>query len=215
MGKFMEFLVKASPGYIRCAPEYKGWPGFGDWLSINATTPRDLIGTAFLAYDASLMAQIAAVLGKRAEAKKYRDLFTNVKAAFQARFLKGSKLPAASAPASAIRRRMDEADAISRGNLKEVDYGPISSQVFNADLFTPNQTAYVLALHFDLLPVEMRPLAVTELVADIERRNNHLSTGFVGASYLPPVLSSNGRLDIAYALLHQKTWPSWLYAVTQ
>ena len=55
---------RASPGYIRCAPEYEGWPGFGDWLSINANTPRDLIGTAFLAYDASLMAQIAAVLGQ-------------------------------------------------------------------------------------------------------------------------------------------------------
>jgi alpha-L-rhamnosidase len=43
----------------------------------------------------------------------------------------------------------------------------------------------------------------------------HLSTGFVGSPYLAQVLSDNGRLDIAYALLQQKTWPSWLYAVTQ
>ena len=43
----------------------------------------------------------------------------------------------------------------------------------------------------------------------------HLSTGFVGAPYLPHVLSSNGRLDMAYTLLNQKTWPSWLYSVTQ
>jgi alpha-L-rhamnosidase len=110
---------------------------------------------------------------------------------------------------------MDRADAISRGNLKAVDYGPVTSQVFNTDLFTPTQTAYVLALHFDLLPEKLRPLAVAELVADIERRDVHLSTGFVGAPYLPHVLSDNGRLDIAYALLHQKTWPSWLYSVTQ
>jgi alpha-L-rhamnosidase len=59
MGKFMDFLLQTSPGYIRCAPDYAGWPGFGDWLSINAETPRDLIGTAFLAYDASLMVHIA------------------------------------------------------------------------------------------------------------------------------------------------------------
>jgi alpha-L-rhamnosidase len=72
-----------------------------------------------------------------------------------------------------------------------------------------------LALHFDLLPEEMRPLAVAELVEDIERRGMHLSTGFVGSPYLPHVLSSNGRLDIAYKLLNQKSWPSWLYAVTQ
>jgi alpha-L-rhamnosidase len=99
--------------------------------------------------------------------------------------------------------------------LKAVDYGAITSQVFNSDLFTPTQTAYVLALHFDLLPEDLRSRAVDELVADIERRNMHLSTGFVGAPYLPHVLSNNGRLDIAYALLHQKTWPSWLYSVTQ
>jgi alpha-L-rhamnosidase len=61
----------------------------------------------------------------------------------------------------------------------------------------------------------MRPTAVAELVADIERRGMHLSTGFVGSPYLSHVLSENGRLDAAYALLNQKSWPSWLYAVTQ
>ena len=66
MNRFMDFITRESPGCIRCAPEYEGWPGFGDWLSINANTPRDLIGTAFLAYDAALMAQIADVLGKNA-----------------------------------------------------------------------------------------------------------------------------------------------------
>ena len=110
---------------------------------------------------------------------------------------------------------MEWADAISTGNLKPVDYGPISSEVFNTDLFTPTQTAYVLALHFDLLPDKMRAHAVEELVADIERRGLHLSTGFVGAPYLPHVLSQGGRLDVAYALLNQRTWPSWLYPVTQ
>jgi alpha-L-rhamnosidase len=87
--------------------------------------------------------------------------------------------------------------------------------VFNTDQFAPTQTSYILALYFDLLPAELRSAAVEELVADIKRRNMHLSAGFVGSPYLPHVLSSNGRLDIAYALLHQKTWPSWLYAVTQ
>lgn len=215
MRKFMDWVVEASPGHIRCAPDYEGWPGFGDWLSINANTPRDLIGTAFLAYDAHLMAQIAAVLGKRREAASYRKLFADVKRAFANRFLKGGKRPANSAPASQIRQMMDGADSISRGNLQTVDYGPITSEVFSTDLFTPTQTAYVLALHFDLLPEKLRPLATAELVADIERRGMHLSTGFVGASYLPHVLSDNGRLDTAYALLHQKSWPSWLYSVTQ
>jgi alpha-L-rhamnosidase len=77
------------------------------------------------------------------------------------------------------------------------------------------QTSYVLALHFDLLPADLRSRAVAELVRNIEQRDNHLSTGFVGTPYLNGVLSEMGHLDIAYRLLKQTTWPSWLYSVTQ
>ena len=161
------------------------------------------------------MAQIAAVLGKTEDADHYRCLLSKVKQAFIDRYLTGSGVPLAVAQPSEIRLRLERNDAISRGSLKAVDYGPITSQVFNTDLFTPTQTAYVLALHFDLLPEELRSLAAAELVADIERRDTHLSTGFVGAPYLAHVLSRNGQLDTAYALLFQKSWPSWLYSVTQ
>jgi alpha-L-rhamnosidase len=77
------------------------------------------------------------------------------------------------------------------------------------------QTSYVLALQFDLLPSNLRSLAAAELVRNIQSRNNHLSTGFVGTPYLNWVLSEMGHLDTAYALLKQTTWPSWLYSVTQ
>jgi alpha-L-rhamnosidase len=77
------------------------------------------------------------------------------------------------------------------------------------------QTSYVLALEFDLLPKQLRPLAAAELVRNIQERGNHLSTGFVGTPYLSWVLSKLGHLDTAYALLKQTTWPSWLYSVTQ
>jgi alpha-L-rhamnosidase len=161
------------------------------------------------------MAQIATVLGKDEDADHYRRLLSKVKQAFMERYLKGSRVPVAVAQPSEIRLRLERNDAIARGNLKAVDYGPIDSEVFNTDLLTPTQTAYVLALHFDLLPEELRPLAAAELVADIERRDIHLSTGFVGAPYLPHVLGHHGHLDTAYALLFQKSWPSWLYSVTQ
>jgi alpha-L-rhamnosidase len=75
------------------------------------------------------------------------------------------------------------------------------------------QTAYVLALMFDLLPEGDRPKAAKRLVDDIRKRGNHLSTGFVGTPYLCHVLSRNGYLDVAYDLLNQETFPSWLYPV--
>ncbi|MBN2118662.1 MAG: glycoside hydrolase family 78 protein [Anaerolineales bacterium] len=77
------------------------------------------------------------------------------------------------------------------------------------------QTSYVLALEFDLLPEELRPVAASELVRDIREREDHLSTGFVGTPYINWVLSKTGHLETAYALLKQTTWPSWLYSVTQ
>ena len=77
------------------------------------------------------------------------------------------------------------------------------------------QTSYVLALEFDLLPEEFRSVAANELVRNIRGRGNHLSTGFVGTPYINWVLTKTGHLDVAYTLLKQTTWPSWLYSVTQ
>jgi alpha-L-rhamnosidase len=80
----------------------------------------------------------------------------------------------------------------------------------------PNtQTAYVLALHFDLLPEPMRTLAVERLVKEIRQGHFHLTTGFVGTPYLCHVLSRYGYTDVAYELLNQESYPSWLYPVKQ
>jgi alpha-L-rhamnosidase len=91
-------------------------------------------------------------------------------------------------------------------------------EVFNKEFVTPNgrivgdsQTAYVLALQFNLLPESLRDDARKRLVADIKKRGNHLSTGFVGTPYLLHVLDS----ATAYSLLEQTTFPSWLFPVTQ
>jgi alpha-L-rhamnosidase len=78
---------------------------------------------------------------------------------------------------------------------------------------TCSQTSYVLALKFNLLPDNLRDKAVKFLVGDIKSRNNHLSTGFLGTPYLCHVLSDNGYTDIAYDLLLQESYPSWLYPV--
>lgn len=93
---------------------------------------------------------------------------------------------------------------------------------FNREFVTPNgrvapntQTAYVLALQFDLLPPELRPQAARRLADLVHERDNHLATGFLGASFLPHVLSEHGYLELAYTLLQQTTYPSWLYPVTQ
>jgi alpha-L-rhamnosidase len=75
------------------------------------------------------------------------------------------------------------------------------------------QTGYLLALAFGLMPERLVPKAVEHLAADIEKRGNKLTTGFVGVALLCPVLAEHGRADLAYALLHQEEFPSWGYTI--
>jgi len=78
---------------------------------------------------------------------------------------------------------------------------------------TNSQTSYVLAIMFDLLPENLREKAAQFLVDDIKSRRNHLSTGFLGTPFLCYVLTQTGHSDVAYDLLLQETYPSWLYPV--
>ncbi len=174
MKRWVDSLQISSKDLIRSYEGYAGFLGFGDWLNTNAETPIDLIGTAFYAYSARLLAKMATVLGHKADAAEYGELSEKVATAFRRRYITPN------------------------------------------GLVTPgSQTAYVLALHFDLLPEEQREAATVALVNDIGRRGWHLSTGFVGTPYLNHVLTAGGRLDVAYRLLNQTSWPSWLYSVTQ
>jgi len=77
------------------------------------------------------------------------------------------------------------------------------------------QTSYVLALMIDLLPESDRAAALRRLVDNIQSQDWHLTTGFMGVSYVLPLLSELGETDAAYRLLQQEAFPSWLYPVTQ
>jgi alpha-L-rhamnosidase len=76
------------------------------------------------------------------------------------------------------------------------------------------QTAYALAIAFDLLPDSVTPAASGRLAQDVEARE-HLTTGFLGTPYLLHVLGATGHLGLAYQLLMQRTYPSWLYPITR
>lgn len=97
-----------------------------------------------------------------------------------------------------------------------------TAQAFQKEFLTPSgrlspntQTAYALALRFGLVPPELIAEAARRLVDDIGRKGNHLSTGFLGTPHLCHVLTDHGHLDTAFTLLHQDTYPSWLYPVKQ
>lgn len=80
-------------------------------------------------------------------------------------------------------------------------------------LVSGTQTAMVLALNFDMLPEGLREATANRLVENIKSYGMHLSTGFLGTPYLTDVLTRFGKTDIAYQLLLQESFPSWLYPV--
>jgi alpha-L-rhamnosidase len=110
------------------------------------------------------------------------------------------------------------------GKTEDVNYyTTLLAKIKNAYLqeyVTPNglissdtQTAYVLALEFDMLPDNLRHQAAARLVANIREYGNHLTTGFLGTPYICDVLSRFGYSNAAFNLLLQDTYPSWLYPV--
>jgi alpha-L-rhamnosidase len=91
----------------------------------------------------------------------------------------------------------------------------IQKEYFTATgrLAVPTQTGYVLALFMDLVPDAHRGRVKKDLIARLNKDKTHLRTGFVGTPYLGRVLSNIGANNLAYKLLLNEDYPSWLYAI--
>ena len=75
------------------------------------------------------------------------------------------------------------------------------------------QTECALALYFDI--ATDKKAVANQLAHMIKENGNKLKTGFVGTPYLLHALSQNGYAEVAYDLLLQEQFPSWLYSVKQ
>ena len=168
MARFVAFREQSMNGFL--PPEE--FHCFGDWLCVGPGTPKEVIFSAYTAGDAQIMAKVASVLGKKDDAKKYTELYENLKRAFNKAYV-------------------DE----------------------NGKIKGHTQTAYVLAIGFDLVDSEMRKKVEEYLIDLIKDHDWHLATGFVGTRDLMHVLTRIGRTDVAYRLLFTDTYPSWLFPV--
>ena len=81
-------------------------------------------------------------------------------------------------------------------------------------LTSNTQAAYVVALSFGLIPDDKKGIAAERLANDV-RHFGHLTTGFLGTPQICRALSDNGHPELAYMLLFNKKYPSWLYPITK
>lgn len=75
------------------------------------------------------------------------------------------------------------------------------------------QTAYALVLCFGLCREEHRERIARDLVQNVEKHRNHLTTGFIGTPYLCRALSENGYHELAGKIFMGEDFPGWLREV--
>lgn len=83
----------------------------------------------------------------------------------------------------------------------------------NGKISSPTQTNTAVSLFMDIVAPEKRELIITQLKDTVLDNNCHLNTGFVGTPYLNHSLSDNGLNSLAYSLLLNEEYPSWLFSI--
>jgi alpha-L-rhamnosidase len=190
MTKYLAAIESTNPDYL-----WKNNAGipFGDWLSPEGPTRFPLVATASWAYDVTLMQQMAHALGKAEDEAHYAALFAKIKEAFGKAFIHAGGFVAGEDDGPSPFGAINNPNAKAKGG--------------------DTQTGYVLALHMNLAPDNLRKAIGDKLAAKIEANHGLLGTGFLGTPYLLSVLVDTGHRDLAYHLLLNTQYPSWGYLV--
>lgn len=180
-----------STGYI-----YNGPVAYGDWVTpVNGKVQSAQIhGTAYVFRAASLMAEMAAVLGVDADVDRWSRLADSIRDAYDARFF----------------------DPAAGGYLNaQSDSSPLFPEHGTAEPGAYAQTSQVEALAWGLVDgmggssQRRRATVLRSLVDDVVAKGNHLATGASGTKWLLPVLTDGGHAELAYKVALNKTYPGW------
>ncbi len=178
--------------------QQRQWGDLGDWLGLeDEKNDKTLLFEAYYIYDLYIMRKTALLLNKTADAERYQ-------------------------------RRLEERKLFFIDHYIDTETGMTVFSAFNQQRKGQPidiQGSYVLPLAFNIVEGELRQKLVERLVACIERENTtdrgvrcppySLMTGFITTAWISRVLSDARRSDMAYRLLQQEDYPSWLYSVTQ
>ncbi len=84
MQRFMDFILKTNPDYIR---RNQLGNNYADWLAPDQNTPKDLIATAYWAIIARDMKEMSLALGRKEDAEKYQSLYDNIVEAYRKQYI--------------------------------------------------------------------------------------------------------------------------------
>lgn len=195
MKSYIDYLVE----YIDPLTGIMTEGNLGDWLGPEQErNDNTLLWEAYFIYDLELMLRIATVLNKKEDAVWFDKLYGERKEFFNKTY-----------------------------------FDPVTGHTIHSGFMQPErkgelvgtQTSYLLPLAFDICNEEIRSLVIQRLMERIENESSQdgagiyppysLMTGFIGTAWVNRVLSDLGYSDVAYRLLQQTSYPSWLYSVEQ
>jgi len=189
MKKYMTYLnsrIDPNSGIMNEGP-------LGDWLSPEGgKNDNTLLWEAYYIYDLEMMSKMADLLGKADEATDFRTKQAERKAFFNKIYV-----------------NIETGKTVKSTAGQEYD----------------NQASYAIPLALGAFSPENEKRAAKNLASTVIRRNTDdggttrpeysLMTGFIGTAWISKALSDHGFNDIAYKLLQQTSYPSWLYSVDQ
>ena len=191
MQKYLDAIETANPDGLW--QNQSGTP-FGDWLSPEGKTDFRLIATAYWAYDVTLMQRHGPCYWAAPwTSRSSRSFSTKIRAAFQKQFVHDDGFVAGADNTPSPFGVINNPNAKSKGG--------------------DTQTGYVLALHMNLLPNDLRAAAAKNWLPRSKPTTVCSSTGFLGTPYLLEELTKSGHADLAFKLLLNTQYPSWGYMV--
>ena len=193
MKAYISFLIRSIDPVTKVLDDKisKEWWSLGDWLSPEYDrSEKTLLFESYFIYDLEIMSKIAGILNKKEDEVWFKKNGAERKVFF---------------------------------NQTYVD--PVSGKTIFRGKTIDTQTSYVLPLAFNVFGEKNKRKVLKNFVEGIVRENKadngtvcppySLMTGFIGTAWFNKALSDNGYIDIAYRLLQQTTYPSWLYPVEQ
>ncbi|NQX59678.1 alpha-L-rhamnosidase [Paenibacillus qinlingensis] len=114
--------------------------------------------------------------------------------------------------ASYYRLKADEAKLYWNQTFVDAATG----QTLNLDgTVNDTQGGYAIGLNYNMFDETVKQKAFDNLARKTKEMGCTVSTGFFGTGPLNPMLSEGGYSELAYAMITQTAYPSWLYPVTQ
>lgn len=202
MKRYVEFLdtkIEEDTGILMEGP-------LGDWLSPeNGKNDNTLLWTAYHIYDLEIMSKVANLLGQKEDAAFFQKRYNERKQFFNQTYVDPDT------------HKTIKSSAIT-------GFGqPQEERISEKGKVIDTQASYAIPLAFDIFNEQYKASAVKHLANAITRKNTDdggvvrpeysLMTGFIGTASMGEALSENGRDDLAYRLLQQESYPSWLYPV--